>query len=484
MRGKGSYLVSARYFFPEAFLAAIGNDIRFGFYDVTGKLSYDIHRNHTLSLGLYSGDDHVSNSDTDASNRLGYGNSTASLRLASRWSDRLRSTAVVYYTYLQNRLVADYRDKEEHSHGKTTFTTHEAGARLTFDHRLSDGWTLDYGANVSWQNFLPMRTVAKVNGVQTRRSYPSQELLTGALHLNNRLQWGAWRADIGVRGALYDAGGRTAWAVEPRGQIAYDFGRDNSVWLSGTMNSQPLVQFNRYYYSMPIDFWTPFRDGRLQHAWQVSLGGRARIGKSLTLSAEGYVKRMRNLPMIYDSDDFLLGHGGFVYGTGRVAGAEAMVQWQTERLSLTASYTYTHSQRRSEGVSYPFDYDIPHNLSAFASYHVLDRPGRRHTLSLNVAWHTGIPIRLTDGAYPDITGDPIAGITTYPTTRMRNYFRADISYNMERRKRNGVRNWQFSIINATWHNNPVNIYPYRGRYKATVLVPIMPSVSYTRTFGK
>ena len=212
VRGKGSYLVSARYFFPEAFLAAIGNDIRFGFYDVTGKLSYDIHRNHTLSLGLYSGDDHVSNSDTDASNRLGYGNSTASLRLASRWSDRLRSTAVVYYTYLQNRLVADYRDKEEHSHGKTTFTTHEAGARLTFDHRLSDGWTLDYGANVSWQNFLPMRTVAKVNGVQTRRSYPSQELLTGALHLNNRLQWGAWRADIGVRGALYDAGGRTAWS--------------------------------------------------------------------------------------------------------------------------------------------------------------------------------------------------------------------------------------------------------------------------------
>lgn len=484
VRGKGSYLVSARYFFPEAFLAAIGNDIRFGFYDVTGKLSYDIHRNHTLSLGLYSGDDHVSNSDTDASNRLGYGNSTASLRLASRWSDRLRSTAVVYYTYLQNRLVADYRDKEEHSHGKTTFTTHEAGARLTFDHRLCDGWTLDYGANVSWQNFLPMRTVAKVNGVQTRRSYPSQELLTGALHLNNRLQWGAWRADIGVRGALYDAGGRTAWAVEPRGQIAYDFGRDNSVWLSGTMNSQPLVQFNRYYYSMPIDFWTPFRDGRLQHAWQVSLGGRGRIGKSLTLSAEGYVKRMRNLPMIYDSDDFLLGHGGFVYGTGRVAGAEAMVQWQTERLSLTASYAYTHSQRRSEGVSYPFDYDIPHNLTAFASYHVLDRPGRRHTLSLNVAWHTGIPIRLTDGAYPDITGDPIAGITTYPTTRMRNYFRADISYNMERRKRNGVRNWQFSIINATWHNNPVNIYPYRGRYKATVLVPIMPSVSYTRTFGK
>ena len=484
VRDKGSYLVSARYFFPEAFLAAIGNDIRFGFYDVTGKLAYDIRPGHTLSLGLYSGDDHISNSDTGASNRLGYGNTTASLRLASDWNDRLRSTMVVYYTYLQNRLTADYRDKEDRSHGKTTFTTHEAGARLAFEQRVAGCWTLDYGANVSWQKFLPMHTVAKVNGVQTRRSYPSQELLTGAIHLNNRLQWGAWRADIGVRGALYNTGGRTAWAVEPRGQIACDFGRDNSVWLSATMNSQPLVQFNRYYYSMPIDFWTPFQDNRLQRAWQFSAGGRARPARNLTLSAEAYVKRMRNLPMIYDSDDFLLGDGGFVYGTGRVAGAEAMLQWQTERLSLTASYTYTHALRRSERVSYPFEYDIPHQLTLFASCHVLDRPGRRHTLSLNVAWHTGLPFRLTDEVYPDTEGDPIAGITTYPTMRMRNYFRTDISYNMERRKRNGVRNWQFSIINATWHNNPVSIYPHCGRYKASVLVPIMPSVSYTRTFGK
>ena len=35
--------------------------------------------------------------------------------------------------------------------------------------------------------------------------------------------------------------------------------------------------------------------------------------------------------------------------------------------------------------------------------------------------------------------------------RMRNYCRTDISYNMERRRHYGVRNWQFSIVNLTWH---------------------------------
>ena len=483
-RDKGSYLISARYFFPEAVLAIVDNAVRYGFYDVTGKLTYDIHRNHTLSLGVYSGDDHMKNKEDHAENGFGWGNTTASLRLESRWNDNLRSSVVAYYTYLQNRQETKFKDDGFSNWGKTTFKTHEFGARMTFDQRLSHIWTLEYGATFSHQRFEPMHTKSIINGQHKERGYSSEQLVSGTLFLNNRFQWGGWRADVGVRGAAYDNSEQTRYAVEPRAQLSYDFGRDNSVWLSGTINSQALVQFNRYYYSMPIDFWTPFRDGRLQHAWQVSLGGRAKLHENLTLSVEGYYKRMRNLPLIYDSDDFLLSNGGFIYGTGRAFGIEAMLQYQTERLSLTASYTYTDSRRRSDGVTYPFEYDVPHDFNAFVSYDVVKRPGRKHTFSLNVAWRSGLPYRLTNESYPDTDGNPIIGITAYPTMRMRNYFRADVSYNMERRKRNGVRNWQFSIINATWHKNPVSIYPYRGSYKATVLIPIMPSVSYTRTFGK
>ena len=483
-RDKGSYLISARYFFPEAVLAIADNDIRYGFNDITGKLTYDIHRNHTLSLGVYSGDDHMKNKEDHAENGFGWGNTTASLRLESRWNDNLRSSVVAYYTYLQNRQETKFKDDGFSNRGKTTFKTHEFGARMTFDQRLSRVWSLEYGATFSHQRFEPMHTKSIINGQHKDRGYSSELLVSGALFLNNRFQWGGWRADVGVRGAAYDNSEQTRYAVEPRAQLSYDFGRDNAVWLSGTINSQALVQFNRYYYSMPIDFWTPFRDGRLQHAWQVSLGGRAKLHENLTLSVEGYYKRMRNLPLIYDSDDFLLSNGGFIYGTGRAFGIEAMLQYQTERLSLTASYTYTDSRRRSDGVTYPFEYDVPHDFNAFVSYDVVKRPGRKHTFSLNVAWRSGLPYRLTNESYPDTDGNPIIGITAYPTMRMRNYFRADVSYNMERRKRNGVRNWQFSIINATWHKNPVSIYPYRGSYKATVLIPIMPSVSYTRTFGK
>lgn len=483
-RDKGSYLVSARYFFPEAVLALSKNAIRIGFYDLTGKVSYDIHRNHTLSLGHYSGDDHMRNKDGNAWNAFGWSNTTASLRLESRWSDRLRSTVVAYYSFLQNRQEAEYKDDEFKNWGKTTFKTHEFGARITFDQSISKRWSLDYGANISYQHFAPMYTQAIINDEHKERGYPTEKLITGAVFLNNRIKWGAWRADVGARVAVYNNSRQTEAALEPRAQLSYDFGHDNAMWISGTMNSQALVQFNRYYYSMPIDFWTPFRDGRLQHAWQVALGGRTKLRDNLTVSLEGYYKSMRNLPLIYDSDDFLLGNGGFVYGTGRAFGFEAMLQYQTDRLSLTASYTYTNSRRQSEGVTYPFEYDIPHDFNTFLSYDVVKQPGRKHTFSLNVSWRSGLPYRLTNESYPDTNGNPIVGVTTYPTMRMRNYFSTDISYNMERRKRNGVRNWQLSIINTTWHKNPVSIYPHRGVYKAMVLVPIMPSISYTRTFGK
>lgn len=484
VRNKGSYLVSARYFFPEAVLALVGNAVRFGFYDLTGKLAYDIHPSHTLSLGVYSGDDHMTNKEDYARNEYGWGNTTASLRLESRWNDNLRSSIVAYYTYLQNRQESEYEDDDFKNWGKTTYKTHEFGARLTFDQRLTRAWSLDYGANISHQRFMPMHSKGYVNGQHKERGYSSEQLVSGALFLNNRFQWGGWRADVGIRAAMYDNSEQTRFAVEPRAQLAYDFGNDNAMWLSGTINSQALVQYNRYYYSMPIDFWTPFRDGKLQHAWQMALGGRARLRENLTLSLEGYYKQMRNLPLIYDSDDFLLGRGGFVYGTGRAWGLEIMLQRQTERLSLTVSYTYTNSRRSSEGVTYPFEYDVPHDFNTFLSYDVLKRPGRKHTFTFNMSWRSGLPYRLTNESYPDTNGNPIVGITAYPSMRMRNYFRSDISYNMERRKRNGVRNWQFSIINWTWHKNPVCIYPYQGTYKATVLVPIMPSVSYTRTFGK
>ena len=85
----------------------------------------------------------MKNKEDHAENGFGWGNTTASLRLESRWNDNLRSSVVAYYTYLQNRQETEFKDDGFSNWGKTTFKTHEFGARMTFDQRLSRVWSLE-----------------------------------------------------------------------------------------------------------------------------------------------------------------------------------------------------------------------------------------------------------------------------------------------------------------------------------------------------
>ena len=70
-----------------------------------------------------------------------------------------------------------------------------------------------------------------------------------------------------------------------------------------------------------------------------------------------------------------------------------------------------------------------------------------------------------------------------PNTRLKDYFRIDLNYTMEKKLKHGSRIWQFSLLNVTGHKNPYSIYRNNsGQYKAFVLIPFMPSFSYTRYF--
>ncbi|MDR0572795.1 MAG: cobalamin receptor, partial [Tannerella sp.] len=69
-----------------------------------------------------------------------------------------------------------------------------------------------------------------------------------------------------------------------------------------------------------------------------------------------------------------------------------------------------------------------------------------------------------------------------PNTRIKDFFRTDLNFTMEKMMKKGSRSWQFSLLNATGHENPYNVYRKEGRYKAFVLIPFMPSFSFKREF--
>jgi len=55
-------------------------------------------------------------------------------------------------------------------------------------------------------------------------------------------------------------------------------------------------------------------------------------------------------------------------------------------------------------------------------------------------------------------------------------------YTVDRKKNRGNLIWQFSLLNVTNNKNPFSVYKKDDKFKAFVLIPIMPSVSVRRVF--
>ncbi len=529
-KGRGSYAVSGRMFTPYLLLQAsksleLGLPI-YNFYDLTAKVVYDLNERHTLALSGYTGSDDmglsVSNDNinmfygdltgegdvTDSGEAYEFGsglswsNSTASLALNSKLSDKLSMKSSIYYSHLANKLDYNYILEDSSAATLTHSKSDELGLRTTFDLQLFDNYSLDFGANGSYQHFEPQHFTVTNNGAKTEGENFIQSLSTYALYANNNIKLGNWDFDLGIRAALYDNGEAVTSTIEPRLSASFDFDDVTSVWGSLTRNSQPLFALGEKYLSIPVDFWTPYSGDKLPTSDQVSIGARREFFSSLMLTAELYYKRTSNMGIIYNSEEYLLEGLGIEQGDGDSYGVEFMAQYTKGRFSAVGSYAYSASTIVVDGIRRDFDYDTPHSANLLAMLRTVEKVNKKHTLSLNLTYRTGRPFtssnEVYDGMktsyddnslsiyYNDITSyDPLA------TVRLPDYFRADISYSMEKRLRHGSRTWQFSVTNFTNRKNPHFIVPNSGSwgeepkantYIAVSLLPIMPSFSYIRKF--
>ncbi|WP_139785140.1 hypothetical protein [Parabacteroides sp. Marseille-P3160] len=73
-------------------------------------------------------------------------------------------------------------------------------------------------------------------------------------------------------------------------------------------------------------------------------------------------------------------------------------------------------------------------------------------------------------------------IPQYPNIRLNDYFRLDANYTTEKELKHGSLTWQFSLLNVTNRENPYAVYRKNGKYKAFILIPMMPSISIKRSF--
>lgn len=530
VKGKGSYLVSARRFMPDLLFLRPAWAIRknksfellYYFYDINARVNYQINDRNTIYASFYNSKDKISqvsrqfettydevvqpngeiwnmNDQTKKSAESGssfqWANTSASVRLSSLLKGGVTINNTVYYSALSNRenTFVDNIATGKFQQAITRSRLEEVGLRSVVEHPINSAHTLTYGVNGSISLFKPQLKTQKYDGAISNSRMDNMNLVSISVFAEDQFKFGAYKLDFGARVSLFKNRQRMLFAIEPRVALNRDFGKKNSAWITYSRNTQPLFSVASTFMYLPVDFWLPFVGEKLESADQVSIGGSSRNVKNLEISAELYYKKYNNLSYVHSTEDYLMGEESPRTANGYAYGAELMVQYSLPRFSITASYSYARSMRRVDGTTFPYIYDVPHNFNLYSTYTTLQNKTKTHTVSLNVAFRSGLPFSFSNVQFPPADGTVIyngmtslwEGVVNYPefaNERMKPYFQVNVSFSMERKKRTGTRTWQFSILNATHHINPNIVFKDGNDYRYFTTMPIMPAVSYKRTF--
>jgi hypothetical protein len=113
-----------------------------------------------------------------------------------------------------------------------------------------------------------------------------------------------------------------------------------------------------------------------------------------TLSAEGYYKKVKNLPLLND-EKILPADPDFLAGNGESYGLEIMTRITPNPINFSASYTLAYAYKELEGLRYYPRYDIRHTLNLALEINF----GAGWSASTVWTYNTGLPFTQLLGYY-------------------------------------------------------------------------------------
>ncbi|RLD90486.1 MAG: TonB-dependent receptor, partial [Bacteroidetes bacterium] len=216
-------------------------------------------------------------------------------------------------------------------------------------------------------------------------------------------------------------------------------------------------------------------------------------------SAEVYLKKIHNIAEYKQSADIIGSQHieqDILHGKLDAYGIEFMLEKETGKLNGWISYTFSRSeitvdgafpwQRINGGESYPTNYDKPHALNLVMNYRV----NRRLSLSGNVVYTTGRPVTYPVSSYY-LRGQEIVNYSQRNTYRLPDYFRIDLSLNLEgnlKARKNIHSYWMVNIYNLTGRKNAYSVY-FRSEegqlnsYRLAIFGTAIVSLSWNFKFG-
>jgi hypothetical protein len=538
VKGKSSFMISGRRTYVDQLGKFVAKD-KIGdngyyFYDFNGKLDYDLDKNNSLHLTVYSGQDRFSYADNEKDGerdfRANWGNNIAGLTWKQIINPRLKHQLSVIYNdfnlssqfgystvnFVFSSGLKDYQLKNDWSYEANNWLRFKGGLQYIM-HRFKPGAG---NASSGEQDFE-----ANINPQYAREAaaYISSDIkITTRLNLVAGLRYSYFNQVGPTEKVIYQEDGVPSGKTnryakgesiakfhypEPRINLLYKLSDKSGVKASYTRTIQYLHLATTSAATFPSDLWVPSSEQIKPAQAQQIAGGYYRdlANNRFELSIEAYYKRMTNQIEFKPGAELLLNQnleGEMIFGKGEAYGLEVLLQKKRGRLTGWIGYTLSRAERTfaemNNGEAFPYRYDRTHDLSVVANY----RLNKHWEASAVFVYGTGNAITLPTGRYTYNMGYNrndahyiFTTINQYDKIndyRMPAYHRLDLAFTYTRKpdKTKGLRSsWNFSVYNVYNRYNPYFLYLDVRRVEQTIkgkkvyLFPILPSITWNFKFG-
>ena len=513
IKDKASFLISARRSWPDILVSGISksnqSDMLIGYYfmDFNAKINFSVKNKHHFYISYYTGQDKLfarNEAELQKSEmNQGWGNSIASVRYQTVSKNGSFNDALFYYSSYNEFEFNGMNSAENTSSQENRSELNEFGFKTSKEWGAGNYFKYKIGINGLYRSVQPPYkiTTENDNSNEIINSNPEhqKELAAFASANYNRSKF---NMQFGLRASMFGEQLSNYFSLEPRLSVFYHVNKTFSFKAGAMRNTQSVFAMPKSVQGMPGYTWLP-TTGNLkpQSSWQTSAGFNWHKGK-INMDAEVYYKWMKNIAgnylypsKLYQSAQW---YDIIEQGNGRAYGLDILSQYVVKEFLINLKYSLSKTEHSFSSVIngqwIPADYDIRHDFSLSGSWTIQENEQKKKWVTGNFALHTGFPISLPTQSIKSMM--PVLNEENYHfdfsyfdyysqpnNARLKLYHRLDFGFHMQKKLPKGFRTWSVGVINAYNRQNPYSIYKDEtGSFKKLVLFPIMPFVSFKRSF--
>ena len=499
-----------------------------GFYDMGGVVSHKFNdRNYLNIYGYYSHD----RFEFNPKQKYAYNNLNVSAKWKRLFNDKFVGNFAAGYDHYDYSNIDSVNLSAAY---KLSFAINQLFAKADFSYDLAAEHKLQFGLKSVFYNnnpgtYMPEgeRSIVRPDKLQNDKALESAIYAEDQWDFSPKLSFTA-----GVRFSVFNAlGPRSYYTYIPdmlpymstiidslharSGQIfktymgpefrlsaRYILAEDLSVKAGFNTMRQYIHKLSNTVIMSPTDTWRLSDVNiRPQKGWQAATGLYYNAPKRIWVaSLEVYYKKMSDYLDYRGGAQLLMNHHietDVINTEGHAYGVEVSFKKEVGKLNGWVNYTYSRTFLRqsnkliadpiNQGRWYPTDYDKPHDFKFAGNYKFT----QRYSCSLNVDYSTGRPTTVPAGQYYSRELNAFQVFYTDRNTyRIPNYFRMDLSFNIEPSHKLTLlthNSFSFGVYNLTGRSNAYSVYylSENGRikgYKLSIFGTPIPFLTYNIRF--